>query len=70
VAEVVQNKLAKAEASKFIEKFASESVPEPDRARFVEAAESELVGLHEGNFARFRLRPSQFFAWKAIWEAG
>lgn len=69
VSEVVQNKLTKGEASKFIENFASRSVPEADRARFVEATETELIGLHEGNFARFRLKPSQFFAWKAVWEA-
>jgi Fic family protein len=69
VSEVVQNKLTKGEASKFIKDFASRSVSEADRARFIEAAETELVGLHEGNFARFRLRPSQFFAWKAAWEA-
>jgi hypothetical protein len=69
VSEVVQNKLTKGEASKFIENFALEGVSEADRARFVEVAETELVGLHEGNFARFRLRPSQFFAWKAVWEA-
>lgn len=69
VSEVVQNKLTKGAASKHIEDFASRSVSEADRVRFVEAAETELVGLHEGNFARFRIRPSQFFAWKAVWEA-
>ncbi len=69
VSEVVQSKLTKKEASKFIEGFASRSVPEADSARFVDVAETELIGLHEGNFARFRLMPSQFFAWKAVWEA-
>jgi hypothetical protein len=69
VAEVVQQKLTKREASKFIEHFASHNIPEVDRARFVESAEAELISMHEGNFARFRIRPSQFFAWKAIWEA-
>jgi Fic family protein len=69
VSDVVQNKLTKEDASKFIEDFATSAVPEADRARFVEIAETELIGLHEGNFARFRLRPSQFFAWKAVWEA-
>jgi Fic family protein len=69
VSEVVQNKLTKGEASKLIEDFVVRNVTERDRARFVEAAETELLGLHEGNFARFRIRPSLFFAWKAIWEA-
>ncbi len=69
VSDVVQNKLTKVAASKFIEDFARNTVPGTDRSRFVEIVETELIGLHEGNFARFRIRPSQFFAWKAIWEA-
>ena len=69
VFEVVQDKMTKSKASKFTETFALKNVPENDRGRFIEAAETELVGLHEGNFARFRLRPSQFFAWKAEWES-
>jgi hypothetical protein len=69
VSGVVQSKLTKTAASKFIADFASNAIPAADRARFVETAETELIGLHEGNFARFKLRPSQFFAWKAVWEA-
>jgi Fic family protein len=69
VSEVVQQKLTKREASKLIEHFASHNIPEADRARFVESAQTELISMHEGNFARFRIRPSQFYAWKAIWEA-
>lgn len=69
VASVVQSQMGKAEAAKRIELFADGAIPQFDRARFIEAAETELIGLHEGNFARFRLRPSEYFSWKAIWEA-
>jgi hypothetical protein len=27
------------------------------------------MSLHQGNFARFRLRPSEFAAWRQVWEA-
>ena len=40
---------------------------EADRERFRELAERELIGLHEGNFARYRIRPSDFAAWQAVW---
>jgi hypothetical protein len=40
-----------------------------DRERFAELTEAELVSLHEGNFARYRVRPSEFAAWQNIWEA-
>jgi len=32
--------------------------------RFVAVVEDELRGLHDGNFARFGLRPSEFEAWE------
>jgi len=43
-------------------------LPAPDRARFVEVTETQLMSLHEGNIARFRLRPSEFAAWVAVWQ--
>ena len=46
--------------------WTAKRIPEPDRTRFAELAEGELLGLHEGNFARFRLRPSEFDAWRAL----
>lgn len=69
VSRVILQKLDKSKASSEIAAFAEESIPSADRPRFTEIAESELIGLHEGNFARFRVRPSEFFAWKAAWEA-
>jgi Fic family protein len=69
VADVIQRKLPKPAASKAISIWAGENVSPADRGRFIEVAAAELVGLHEGNFARYRVRPSEFFAWKAVWEA-
>ena len=40
---------------------------ENDRRRFGAAAEETLAGIHEGNFARCRIRPSEFESWKAFW---
>jgi hypothetical protein len=31
-------------------------------------SESELVNLHEGNFARYQIRPSEFEAWQRVWS--
>ncbi len=30
-------------------------------------AESELLAVHEGNFARYRIKPSEFRAWRDGW---
>lgn len=47
---------------------AAEHVGEPDRERFREVVERELLGLHEGYFARYRVRPSEFTRWQAVWR--
>ncbi len=38
-------------------------VPTEDLPRFCEVALQDLQGLHEGNIARYSLRPSEFSAW-------
>ena len=67
VTRVVTNALSQEDAGKFVESGAAR-VPESDRARFVEVVETELLGLHPGNIARFRIRPAEFAAWKAVWD--
>ena len=36
---------------------------------FRNVAEAELLGLHEGNFARYTVRPGEFAAWHEVWGA-
>lgn len=69
VGKIVRERRARAAASKTIEKFADAYVTPRDQAAFMEAAQAELIGLHEGNFARYKVKPSEFYAWKGVWEA-
>jgi hypothetical protein len=39
-----------------------------DRTRFVEVVETEIMSLHEGNIARYRLRPAEYRAWRENWR--
>lgn len=41
-----------------------EHISEDDRQRFISLVHAELRGLHEGNIARFRLRPAEFKVWR------
>jgi hypothetical protein len=68
VVEVVRRGKNKKEAIEFIRQSARQRVKQADRARFVEIAETELMNLHEGNIARYRLRPSEYIAWRSIWK--
>ena len=40
-------------------------IAEEHLEHFVRVVQQELNALHEGNYARFRLRPSEFQAWQA-----
>jgi hypothetical protein len=42
------------------------SIPEADRAELFTLIETEIISLHDGNVARFKVRPSEFQAWKAM----
>jgi hypothetical protein len=69
VGDVIRKKLGRGEAAGYISSFAKKHIPAKDRPIFIEVAESELVGLHEGNFARYQIRPSEFAAWQKAWAA-
>src|ERR1700683_3716432 len=64
VSEVVRGRVNRAAANAYIESFAERNVDAGDRERFREMAESELLNLHEGNFARYQIRPSEFGVWE------
>ncbi|WPJ95493.1 Fic family protein [Coraliomargarita algicola] len=63
VREIVQQNHSQAEASSSIEAFAHELAPDA-RAQFIQVIQVELNSLHEGNIARYRLRPREFAAWQ------
>ena len=47
---------------------AAAQVPPADQARFVEVVETEIMSLHEGNIARYRLLPAEYQAWRQGWH--
>jgi len=67
VAEVVQGRMDRKTAAAHIASWVTAHLEESDRAAFREVAEAELLGLHEGNFARYPIRPGEFTAWQEIW---
>lgn len=49
----------------FANKWATSHLPAEDQQLFAEVLLSELEQLHEGNIARYKLRPSEFTHWKS-----
>jgi fido (protein-threonine AMPylation protein) len=69
VAEVIRAPMGKAAAAAHVAAWSKTQLATTDVARFIETAESELLGLHEGNYARYRIRPSEYATWRVVWEA-
>jgi Fic/DOC family protein len=68
IADVIRRPMNKKIAAAHIAAWATGHIPEADRARFIEIAETELLSIHEGNFARYQISPREFEAWQAVWQ--
>ena len=68
IGEVVRKRLDVESAAARVAVWVEANVEAGDRARFLEIAETELLGLHEGNYARYRVSPREFDAWREVWE--
>ncbi|MGA9475750.1 MAG: DUF1488 family protein, partial [Terriglobales bacterium] len=68
VSDVVRQHLDRKGATAYIAEWLNNNVAADERGKFREMAESDLLSLHEGNFARLGVRPSEFVAWQAAWE--
>ncbi len=60
--------MTKPQAIGHVRDIALQSLPASDQSRFVEVVHDQLMSLHEGNMARYRLRPSEFAAWQVAWK--
>lgn len=67
VSTIIKDLLDRGPAADFIRKSAS-TLPEADRTLFINTVETELLALHEGNFARYRVTPSAFHDWYVMWK--
>ena len=68
VGAVIRERMNTKRATAWIAAWAQEYIDQQHRERLREVAERELLNLHEGNFARFRVRPSEFEAWQEVWS--
>ncbi len=68
VGAVIRGRMDMKRAAAHVSAWTQENIDPEDRERFREVAERELLSLHEGNFARYRIRPSEFTAWQEAWN--
>jgi Fic family protein len=68
VGTIVRDRFDRAAAFKYFETWTAENLPEDERTEFQLVVEDEILALHEGNFARYQVRPSEFEAWRKVWN--
>ena len=68
IADLIRTRIGRKDVAARISAWSKKEIGPDDRARFAEIVEAELTSLHEGNFARYRIRPSEFEAWHRVWE--
>jgi hypothetical protein len=70
VGSIVRERMNRKTAAAHISSWVSKNIDDADHDRFREIAEGELLSLHEGNFARYQITPSEFESWQQQWTAG
>lgn len=68
VGTVVRDQFDRAAALKYLETWTAGNLAEDERDEFQRIAEEEILSLHEGNFARYHVRPSEFEDWRRVWD--
>ncbi len=63
VALIISNNYSNEEAITAIRGKAAD-ISKGDQEKFIETVETELLTIHEGNFARYYIKPSEFNLWK------
>ena len=69
IGSVVRRTMGRKDATIHIAQWADDNIVADDCEAFREMAETELLSLHEGNFARYRIRPSEYQAWQEVWSS-
>ena len=69
IGDVVRRCMEQRQASIHIRDWTVGHISAPDREQFRHLAEQELLSLHAGNFARYRVTPNEFDAWQRRWTA-
>jgi Fic family protein len=68
VQEVIKLKLSKAETPTYLRNFVIKAIAEEDYSRFISVVEEELLGLHSGNIALYKITSVEFEDWQKIWK--
>ena len=67
IGDVIRQCMTRSDAQFHVAAWAREHVDEHERERFTTMVEAELLSVRESNFARYRVRLSEYYIWKRAW---
>ena len=67
VGAVIRTRMERKAAATHIEAWSMENIEPDAQETFREMVETELLALHEGNFARYQITPKEFRGWQEVW---
>ncbi len=68
VVEVIRGRMNRKATAAHVASWVQENIVPAEQEKFREMAETELLSLHEGNYARYQVRPADFAAWHEVWN--
>ena len=68
VSQIIRAQVGRDGAAQKLRDWASNNVQQQDLGQFIGMAESELLGVRESNFARYGLKPAEYYAWRQRWD--
>ena len=69
IAKLIREKAGVAQVSTRIAQWTEDRIRLDDQSAFAEIVEEDLIGMHEGNFAPYKVQLSEYEAWKNNWDA-
>ena len=69
VGDAIRGLMDRKSAAAHIKSWVRQNIEPGEQEQFREMAETELLSLHEGNFARYQITPKQFSSWQQVWKA-
>lgn len=63
ISEIIKGVISLKQAPHYIVRWMHDKIPNEDQAKFQGNVEADLMALHEGNFARYRVSPAEFQRW-------
>jgi Fic/DOC family protein len=67
IRDVIRQCMTRADAQRYVIAWDREHVDEQERERFTTMVKAELLSVRESNFARYRVRLSEYHVWKQTW---